>query len=283
MVKLDNPIIIDGISYCSVENAYQAAKTLNLQKRVNMAALEPGYSKKVGRKLKLRNDWESIKLAVMYIALTQKFSQPAWNNELKAIGIEYLVEWNNWKDNIWGIPCKISPKWFAIPNKQSGNNYLGRLLMLIRNEPIDTNSYTFDDSDKLRTLNNMLLDRLAPSLPQEKILNSATHYETSLLPSQRVSVAVYGSPIGAMTPEIATRLDNLIDLGAQIYLCDNSFKALTDTIKDYLDSKCYTRVTWSNSQNLSNTQYGLLIKHDSDDSNYNYHATNKTRMVTLAA
>lgn len=37
MVKLDSPIMIDGISYCSVENAYQAAKTDNIEKRAHMA------------------------------------------------------------------------------------------------------------------------------------------------------------------------------------------------------------------------------------------------------
>lgn len=280
MVKLNTSIMIDGISYCSVENAYQAAKTLNLEKRAHMATLEPGFSKKVGRKLKLRENWESIKLGVMYVALMHKFSQPQWKTELKATGIEYLLEWNNWKDDIWGVPCKISPKWFAIPNRQKGDNYLGRLLMLIRdNETIDTNLHSFDDTDKLRTLNNVLLDRLVPTSPHEKLLNSTIHYETSLLPSQRVSVAIYGSPVNAITPELATRLDNLINLGAQIHLCDNL--PLTSAIKDYLDSKCYTRITWSNSQNLSNSQYGLLIKCDSDLNDYKYHVANKTRMVLV--
>lgn len=70
-------------------------------------------------------------------------------------------------------------------------------------------------------------------------------------------------------------------VGAQIHLCDNL--SLTNTVKDYLDSKCYTRVTCSNSQNITNTRYGLLIKHDSDNSHYNYHAASKTRIVILGA
>ncbi|BDA76083.1 hypothetical protein CAL7716_102490 (plasmid) [Calothrix sp. PCC 7716] len=277
MAKLYTPIIIEGISYCSIENAYQAAKTLNVEKRAHIAALEPGYSKKVGRNLKLRDDWETIKVAVMYIALMQKFDQPEWKAELKATGIEYLVEWNNWKDEIWGIHCKISPKAFAIPNGKSGNNYLGRLLMFIRdNEAIDTSSYSLDDTQQLRTLNDILLGKLVA--PDNKLLNSTTHYETSLVPSKRMNVAVYGDAINAVTPEIVNRIDNLINLGAQIHLCNSP---LASTIKDYLDSKCYSRITWVNTQDLSNTQYGLLIKQDSGINDYNYHPASKTRIVLV--
>ncbi len=52
-------------TYPTVEHAFQAAKSLDIKERIHISKLNsPGAAKKAGRKLKLRADWEEIKLAV---------------------------------------------------------------------------------------------------------------------------------------------------------------------------------------------------------------------------
>lgn len=290
MTQLNTPIIIDGISYPSVENAYQAAKTMDISERERIATLTPNQSKKAGQKVELRENWEPIKLAVMYIALMHKFSQPEWKAELKATGSEYLVEWNNWGDNTWGIPCKIASNGYAIPNNQAGYNLLGRLLMLIRNsEEVvvnevcpqdDINCYSFDETDGLYRLSDKIFNKLPP-IPEHKVVEvEPTHYETATMPTARVSIAAYGSDdITAITPEIAERLDNIINLGAQVHLVHES--AATSVVKEYFDYKRYSRITWHETLETFNTQYGLLVKGASDSKNYEYHSPKFTRTVVV--
>jgi predicted NAD-dependent protein-ADP-ribosyltransferase YbiA (DUF1768 family) len=56
----------DGLLYPSVEHAYQAHKTLNLQERYRVSRVStPGAAKKAGRKLPLRPDWNSLRLSIM--------------------------------------------------------------------------------------------------------------------------------------------------------------------------------------------------------------------------
>lgn len=282
MTQLNTPIIIDGISYPSVENAYQAAKTMDISERERIATLTPNQSKKAGQKVELRENWEPIKLAVMFICLMHKFSQPKWKAELKATGSEYLVEWNNWGDSTWGIPCKMAPNRYAIPSNQVGYNLLGRLLMLIRSaeEIIDINCYFFDETDELYRLSDRIFKKLPP-IPEHKVVEvEPTHYETATMPTARISVAAYGSnDINAITPEIAERLDNIINLGAQVHLIQES--AVTSIVKEYFDYKKYSRITWHETLKTFNTQYGLLIKGASDSKNYKYHSPKFTRTVVV--
>ena len=109
----------DPYVYPTVEHAYQAAKTLDLEERslIYNCANAAG-AKKLGRKLVLRNDWEQIKLDL----LLQKFSKVDSKNKLLATGNTQLIEENDWKDTFWGV-CK-----------GIGDNHLGKLLMEIRGE-----------------------------------------------------------------------------------------------------------------------------------------------------
>lgn len=79
--------------------------------------------KRLGRRVKLRPDWESIKDQVMYEVCKAKFSQNTdLRDKLVATGDAELVEGNTWGDKIWGI-C----------NGQ-GENRLGKILMKVRTE-----------------------------------------------------------------------------------------------------------------------------------------------------
>ena len=113
---------LDGIIYQSLEQAYQAAKTTDHKERLKFLNITPAAAKKMGRKLKIRDDWESIKIDVMYKLLQSKFSNQSLREKLLATGDHELIEGNYWGDVYWGV-CR-----------GSGENNLGKLLMRIRNE-----------------------------------------------------------------------------------------------------------------------------------------------------
>jgi len=114
----------EGIEYPSVEHAYQAAKTRDVNSRRRIAAmLEPEEAKRAGRALVLRSDWEQIKLAVMEQCVRYKFTRhPDLKIALLDTGDAYLEEGNTWGDRIWGV------------YQGYGENHLGKILMKIRDE-----------------------------------------------------------------------------------------------------------------------------------------------------
>jgi len=124
-------VTLDGEVYDSVEHAYQAAKTLNLKEREKFryAGVEPRHAKKMGGALKLRPDWEEVKVAVMRDLLMQKFYPTVLRRKLLCTFTAELVEENNWHDCFYGVcdgTCKQGP------HEPLGENNLGRLLMEVR-------------------------------------------------------------------------------------------------------------------------------------------------------
>lgn len=120
-------IQLDDVEYPSVEHAYQAAKTLDKGARAQIAACgSPGEAKRLGRKLKIREDWEEVKIPIMQQLLEQKF---LWHKDLEALLQKtrdaQIIEGNYWHDNFWGS-CTC--------NKcgDKGQNVLGKMLMDIR-------------------------------------------------------------------------------------------------------------------------------------------------------
>lgn len=117
------PISYEGIIYPSVEHAFQAAKTLDGKKKLEIARFDtPGKAKKAGRKLKLRADWEEIKLDIMLELLRKKFFFKDLQEMLLKTGDEELIEGNSWGDTYWG-------KYYGV-----GENHLGKLLLQVREE-----------------------------------------------------------------------------------------------------------------------------------------------------
>ena len=122
-----SPIYHEGITYPTNEHFFQAMKTLDIDERKAIAAAEtPGLAKRMGRNVKLRPDWEKIKIDVMRLGLMLKFTDAALAEKLIATGDEELVEGNWWHDNIWGScncdKCRSHP----------GRNILGNLLVELR-------------------------------------------------------------------------------------------------------------------------------------------------------
>jgi len=111
----------EGLTYLSSEAAYQAAKTTDEKIRMNFIQMTGAESKRYGKTITLRDDWEDIKLDVMREVIFNKFSS---NKELRdkllKTGEAKLVEGNTWGDSWWGI------------YSGTGENWLGRILMEVR-------------------------------------------------------------------------------------------------------------------------------------------------------
>lgn len=106
----------------TLEHGFQAAKTLDLIDQLSVLdAKTPGNAKRLGRKVKLRKDWESVKLNIMRQLVLDKFSQ---NYDLKdkliATNDIELIEGNTWGDKFWGTVDGV------------GQNWLGKILMETR-------------------------------------------------------------------------------------------------------------------------------------------------------
>lgn len=121
-------VSLEGMQFNSVEAAYVAAKTTDVAVRKQVQELEkPGDCKRFGRGIKLRHDWENVKLQVMEELLRQKFTKGSvLASKLVATGTVKIEEGNKWGDTFWGV-CK-----------GKGNNHLGKLLMKIRAELISS-------------------------------------------------------------------------------------------------------------------------------------------------
>lgn len=120
-----SPMEIDGRTWNDVESYFASQKTLdfNEQEKIRLAP-NAGVAKRLGRKVKLRSDWDNIKEDVMEKALRIKFKKgTSFYNKLKATGNSLIVEWNNWNDQYWGMTLD-----------KKGKNRLGEILMKIRDE-----------------------------------------------------------------------------------------------------------------------------------------------------
>lgn len=114
---------LDGKKYPSVEHAYQAAKTLDKEEREEIRLLKKAsLAKTKGKKVKMRPDWEKVKLSVMESLVRQKFEDEVLCKRLLKTGDEELIEGNWWGDTFWGI-CR-----------GEGFNHLGRILMRVRGD-----------------------------------------------------------------------------------------------------------------------------------------------------
>jgi ribA/ribD-fused uncharacterized protein len=116
------PVEYQGITYPTVEHAFQAAKTKDKGLRKEIAALRlPGDAKRRGKTLTLRKDWDKVKVDIMRELLSIKFtSDPRLADILLSTGTAELQEGNWWGDTFWGM------------YQGKGQNTLGKLLMELR-------------------------------------------------------------------------------------------------------------------------------------------------------
>jgi ribA/ribD-fused uncharacterized protein len=114
----------EGLVYPSVENAYQATKAQDAEDRTPFTRYTPSVAKRAGRRLKLRSDWEVVRVVTMYDLLEIKFEDSDLKRQLLATGDATLIEGNTWNDRYWGAVCEAG-QW-------EGANLLGHLLMCVR-------------------------------------------------------------------------------------------------------------------------------------------------------
>ena len=117
----ETQITYEGITYPSVENAYQAAKTISQEERLKFVNITAKEAKSLGKKITLRDDWEQIKIQVMWNLIYEKFTRNRkLLSSLLLTGDTQIEETNWWGDRFWGV-CK-----------GEGENHLGKLLMKLR-------------------------------------------------------------------------------------------------------------------------------------------------------
>jgi len=120
----------EPLSYPSVEHAYQAAKTFDFEDREAIrTASHAGATKRLGKNVALRDDWDNIKDVIMLNLLRVKFSDanPELRQKLLDTEYDHLVEGNTWHDCHFGV-CT------CVACGSVGKNRLGELLMTVRGE-----------------------------------------------------------------------------------------------------------------------------------------------------
>jgi ribA/ribD-fused uncharacterized protein len=131
-----HPCTIDfqGIKYPSVEHYYVAMKiktdqqiegrniTLIDCREMISRMKDTAKVKQLGKILKLRKDWELIKLDTMLFGVREKFKDEELRQMLLDTGDQELIEGNNWGDKFWGVCGGV------------GENHLGKILMKVREE-----------------------------------------------------------------------------------------------------------------------------------------------------
>ena len=105
------------VSRCS-ETVFQMEKCEREEDKKRFKLLNGFEAKSLGRKVKLRKDWNLVKVDLMRDILERKFCDDLHDKLLEVE--EEIVEDNDWGDRFWGR-CS-----------GEGKNVLGKLLMEIR-------------------------------------------------------------------------------------------------------------------------------------------------------
>jgi len=127
-------IQVDGVDYATVEHFYQSQKLAGVPGSESLVesitnAKSPEEAAFIGRRAEretpdlVRSDWNEVKVAVMEQGLMRKFSSDGnARKALVATGNKLIVE-SSPHDYFWGIGYN-----------RAGQNWLGRLLMKVRDE-----------------------------------------------------------------------------------------------------------------------------------------------------
>lgn len=111
----------------NIETLYQAAKTKIIwQIEEIIKANKPDVAFYLGRRCKIRDDWEQIKEDVMKELVRKKFnvSNKFRNTLLSIHDDKFIVGMNKWNDKEWGVCSKTF----------KGQNKLGQILMDLKKE-----------------------------------------------------------------------------------------------------------------------------------------------------
>ena len=132
-MKVNDPQIISKEASIYLKNldiSNDGAYSVDEIRRLIAQIPTSGKVKRFGRLMKLRQDWDDVRLKVMNYGVRQKFTKHEnLKHLLLSTGDERLIEGNTWHDNFFGT-CSCS----KCGNK--GKNHLGKILMTVRDEII---------------------------------------------------------------------------------------------------------------------------------------------------
>lgn len=122
-------ISFEGGLYPTVEHAYQASKSLNLDTRsLIKKAKSPYEAKKLGKSIIAREGWDDLKVDTMRFLINEKFKNPFLRYMLLLTDGYNLINENKWNDKFWGMTNGI------------GQNWLGKILEEVRSQIIAEDS-----------------------------------------------------------------------------------------------------------------------------------------------
>jgi ribA/ribD-fused uncharacterized protein len=121
---------VAGEVFPTNEHFFQHLKSLKYRDQVaTLEAFSPRQAKAIGRSIKLRDNWEEIKFAIMVASLLIKFSQHEnLCHDLLATGNQEIVE------------DRSDPEWGIGPDGH-GRNLMGKALMTARSILRDSKEY----------------------------------------------------------------------------------------------------------------------------------------------
>ena len=109
----------EGRIYKSSETVYQMMKCERECDKERFKLLNGFEAKRLGRVIRMREDWHEVKVDIMRKILKAKFNDECLMERLREVE-EPIVEDNYWNDTYWGV-CK-----------GRGKNMLGKLLTEIK-------------------------------------------------------------------------------------------------------------------------------------------------------
>lgn len=113
------PVTYNNLTFGSNEAAFQAQK--DPSRSEEFTNLTPNKAKALGRQVKLRDDWNNVRLKIMEEINIIKFTENEYlKKKLIETGDRELIEGNYWNDTYWGVCRNV------------GENNLGKILMKIR-------------------------------------------------------------------------------------------------------------------------------------------------------
>lgn len=118
------PVLYNGVWYANAEAAFQAQKCASAELRHLFADLDAVTAKKLGREMKLRDDWDDVKDGIMKEIIKSKFEDEDLRDKLLDTGDDEIVMYTK-KDVYWGVV------------DGEGENRLGKILMDVRSELAD--------------------------------------------------------------------------------------------------------------------------------------------------
>jgi ribA/ribD-fused uncharacterized protein len=125
------PLVYGGLQIKTAEHLYNALKTNSLEEALHVLdAPTPGQAKTRGRKVTLKENWDTEKFDAMRTSIGVKFiGNLTLASKLVQTGDKVLIEANTWHDQIWGDCFCGEPSC-----EEEGQNNLGKLLMDLRSD-----------------------------------------------------------------------------------------------------------------------------------------------------